>query len=100
MVVELLVSDADGDAVTLSIASGDLISDRKFQLVDKSIQTTSSAIDYESLTSQGYKYTLTVTATDGIYTGTATVYVTVSYRHLPNQISCDLMSCRDVTSVL
>ena len=50
----LTVSDADGDPMTLSIASGDFISDRKFQLVDKAIQTTSSAIDYESLTGQDY----------------------------------------------
>ena len=63
--------------MTLLIASGDFISDRKFQLVDKSIQTTSSAIDYESLTGQDYGYTLTVTATDDVYTATATVYITV-----------------------
>ena len=77
-VVELTLSDADGDTITLSIAAGDNISDRKFQLVDRAIQTTSSAIDYESLSGQDYGYTLSVTATDGASTATATVYISVS----------------------
>ena len=77
-IVLLTVNDADGDSITLAIASGDDGAAPKFKIVDKAIQTSNSKIDYESLSGQDYGYSLTVTASDGTLTGTTTVQVTVS----------------------
>ncbi|XP_053376783.1 cadherin-23-like [Mercenaria mercenaria] len=80
-VVLVTVEDVDtGDTVTVSISAGDDTSN-KFAVGGsdgKLIETTANAIDYDSLTASNYLYTLTVIASDGSNTGTATVYVTIS----------------------
>ncbi|WAR26918.1 FAT1-like protein, partial [Mya arenaria] len=76
----LTVTDADGDALTITVAAGDDASN-KFTFSSgnpKLIETSSNAIDYETLSGANYKYTLVVEATDGTNTGTATVIVTVT----------------------
>ncbi|WAR26920.1 FAT4-like protein [Mya arenaria] len=76
----LTVTDADGDALTITVAAGDDASN-KFTFNSgnpKLIETSSNAIDYETLSGANYKYTLVVEATDGTNTGTATVIVTVT----------------------
>ncbi|XP_052778546.1 cadherin EGF LAG seven-pass G-type receptor 2-like, partial [Mya arenaria] len=76
----LTVTDADGDALTITVAAGDDTSNKfKFSSGNpKLIETSSNVIDYETLSGANYKYTLVVEATDGTNTGTATVIVTVT----------------------
>ncbi|XP_033745650.1 LOW QUALITY PROTEIN: protocadherin Fat 4-like [Pecten maximus] len=84
-IAALTCTDADsgtnGDC-GLSIQSGDDGS-AKFTISGTTLQTTGTATDYESLSSQNYIYSLVVIATDTAtagsdLTGTAYVYVTIT----------------------
>lgn len=76
-VVQLTVNDADGDSITVTILSGDDATS-KFTVATKLIQTSSTVIDYETLSNSNFKYALTIIASDGSRTGTATVFVTIT----------------------
>ena len=78
-VAQLTATDGDvSDSITITIQSGDDATP-KFVVNNQLIETTSNAIDYDSLTGQNFMYTLVVRATDGTNTGTATVYVSVCH---------------------
>ena len=75
----LACSDADNDAITYTIAGGDDINN-KFTIPNDNngvIETTRTALDYETKTN----YVLIVTLVDGgsTHTSTATVFVKASY---------------------
>ncbi|KAK3109056.1 hypothetical protein FSP39_021996 [Pinctada imbricata] len=76
-------SDSDGStsSCSLSIQSGDTSSNFQISGGGSDVVTSSTAIDYESLSSQNYIIALVIIGTDGASsekTGTATVYVTVT----------------------
>ncbi|XP_060076862.1 protocadherin Fat 4-like [Ylistrum balloti] len=84
-IAALTCTDADSGTngnCALSIQSGDDAS-AKFTISGTTLQTTGTATDYESLSSQNYIYSLVVIATDTAtagsdLTGTAYVYVTIT----------------------
>ncbi|XP_060076861.1 protocadherin Fat 4-like [Ylistrum balloti] len=84
-IAALTCTDADSGTngnCALSIQSGDDAS-AKFTISGTTLQTTGTATDYESLSSQNYIYSLVVIATDtptagSVLTGTAYVYVTIT----------------------
>ncbi|KAJ8317251.1 hypothetical protein KUTeg_005155 [Tegillarca granosa] len=77
-VKNLVCSDADATACTISIQSGDDATN-KFAISGTSIVTSANAIDYESLAGSNYVYTLiVVSSSDSISSATATVYVTIT----------------------
>ncbi|OWF51636.1 Cadherin EGF LAG seven-pass G-type receptor 3 [Mizuhopecten yessoensis] len=79
----LTCSDVESTTCTLAIQSGDDASN-KFTISGNNVQTTSTAIDYDSMSGQSFLYTLVITGVDtpgspsSANTATATVYVTVT----------------------
>ncbi|XP_060066225.1 protocadherin Fat 1-like [Ylistrum balloti] len=82
----LTCSDVESTTCTLSVMSGDDTS-AKFIISGSELQTTSTAIDYDSMSSQNFLYTLVVIGVDTpdspstAQTATATVYVTVTSKN-------------------
>ncbi|OWF41551.1 Protocadherin Fat 4 [Mizuhopecten yessoensis] len=86
-IAALTCTDADSGTngnCALSIQSGDDAS-AKFTISGTTLETTTTATDYETLSSQNYMYSLVVIATDTAssgagsdLTGTAYVYVTIT----------------------
>jgi len=62
--------------MTYSITGGDDVTP-KFTFNGDSIETTATPTDYESLSGQNYKYTLTIQVTDTVHPVQASVIVTV-----------------------